>query len=207
MPRSPCASHSFCHIEKPCQAFSLYPPDASFLDEAVFTFFCQRTPVKGCMDCFFADIKGDGANPAVQLRIIEYIKCPVDQPARLDIVSVRIQIDQGMVRPVKEYKAMMKRRGIDMVRIKTDCFVQMPNILLTPLVCSYDKAIFICSAVSPKSVSSTSGNNTTSITIRLRCQRICIDLFDHSPDSHPDSQICKHLYNATLIRKRSLLQY
>ena len=74
MPRSPCASHSFCHIEKPCQAFSLYPPDASFLDEAVFTFFCQRTPVKGCMDCFFADIKGDGANPAVQLRIIEYIK-------------------------------------------------------------------------------------------------------------------------------------
>ena len=74
------------------------------------TFVCQRVSVECHLIDLRSQIFGDDIHLLCQFRIIQYLTASVDQPGGLDVVTVGMQIQNGIVMLIKEHFLSLKRR-------------------------------------------------------------------------------------------------
>ena len=85
-----------------------------YIHDTSVTFICQRVTVKRHFVNLCGQIFGDLIHPLRQFRIIQHLTASVDQPCCLDIVTVGMQIQNGIVILVKKNFLSVELRIIDL---------------------------------------------------------------------------------------------
>ena len=101
-------------IQESDHSLCLYPPDSVHIYDTSVTFVCQRVSV----ECHLIDLRsqvfGDGIHLLRQFRIIQHLTASVDQPCCLNIVTIGMQIQNGIVMLIKEHFLSVQLGIIDL---------------------------------------------------------------------------------------------
>ena len=85
-----------------------------YIHDTSVTFIGQRVSVECHLIDLRGKVSGDGIHLLRQFRIIQYLAASVDQPCCLDIVTVGMQIQNGIVILVKKYFLSVQPGIIDL---------------------------------------------------------------------------------------------
>ena len=85
-----------------------------YIHDTSVTFIGQRVSIECHLIDLCGKVSGDGIHLLRQFRIIQNLAASVDQPCRLDVVTVGMQIQNGIVILVKKYFLSVQPGIIDL---------------------------------------------------------------------------------------------
>ena len=103
-------------IQKSNDRLCLYPPDPVVIHFSFTAFICQRMTVKSNLIYIFRKCFGNRGHLFFVMCIPKYLYSTIHQPCCLNVMTIRIQINDGVVVLVKEYFLSLKFRIVYLIR-------------------------------------------------------------------------------------------